>query len=58
VLNDNAITGLAPPNSLDVLNFCNKVKKHINCDNFHSFGSAMLGGFGQLRRSGMDGFYE
>ena len=50
--NDNNIDGLLPPEPLDVLNFYNKIKEEVDCDIFHNFGAAVLGGCGQLRQAG------
>lgn len=48
--NDNTIKGLTPSGPLDVLNFYSKIKENIDCDIFHNFGGAILGGCGQLRQ--------
>ena len=50
--NDNNISGLMPPDTLDVLEFYNKIKDEADCDIFHNFGAAVLGGCGQLRQAG------
>jgi 23S rRNA (adenine2503-C2)-methyltransferase len=50
--NDNNIIGLLPPDPLEVLNFYNKIKEDADCDIFHNFGAAVLGGCGQLRQTG------
>jgi 23S rRNA (adenine2503-C2)-methyltransferase len=52
--NDNNKESLAPSNPLDVLNFYNKMKEAIDCDIFHNFGGAILGGCGQLRQASGD----
>lgn len=49
--NDNNMNGLQSVNILDVLKFYNKMKETIECDIFHNFGGAILGGCGQLRRN-------
>lgn len=48
--NDNNIKSLTPPNPIEVLEFYNKIKENIDCDIFHNFGGAILGGCGQLRQ--------
>jgi 23S rRNA (adenine2503-C2)-methyltransferase len=48
--NDNHIEGLAPTDALDVFEFYNKMKDSVPCGIFKSFGAAIGGGCGQLRR--------
>ena len=38
--NDNTISGLTPPEPLDVLEFYNKIKRDVDCDIFRNFGSS------------------
>jgi 23S rRNA (adenine2503-C2)-methyltransferase len=49
--NDNKMNGLFPAEALEVLNFYNKIKEHVDCEIFHNFGGGINGGCGQLRRS-------
>lgn len=49
--NENNIQGLIPSEHLEVLEFHNKISKSIDSEIFHSFGSDIQGGCGQLRQT-------
>lgn len=48
--NENNVPGLIPPSHADILEFCEKVGKKIDCGTFYNFGNDIKGGCGQLRR--------